>query len=338
MAAAVESDGSEPGPIEHRSGDDRSLPDAIVGDGRPLLLAVAASLVFAGGFVIYLAVTRQMLPHDLDYLGMSASELERVADGRLVDFMVHDRVSWGGALIAIGVLYVWLIAFPLAAGEVWAWWVIAISGAVGFVSFVSYFATGYLDSWHGIGTLCLLPVFWLGVVMVRPRPIRWSIAWLPDWWGPPRAVLGRVLVVASGAGLVMAGLTILRVGLTNTFVESDLRFIRSDRDALESVSTRLVPLVAHDRVGFAGGVIVGGLLVAAIAWWGQGRAARQAIAVAGSVAYGATLAVHVGVGYTELLHLVPVFVGSIAMTVGICAWRITERHASTNASTAVPTG
>ena len=298
---------------------------AVVGDGRPLIFAVAASLIFAGCFVIYLAVSRQLLPHDLRYLGMSADELDRVAGGRLVDFMVHDRVSWGATLIANGVIFTWLAAFPLAAGRVWAWWVITVTGAIGFVSFASYLGTGYLDTWHGLGTLCLLPVFWFGVVRARPRPMSWTIDWRPTWWGPPRAMAGRLLVVASGAGLMMAGFTILTIGMTSTFVASDLRFIGLDRPALDQISSRLVPLVAHDRVGFAGGVIVGGLLVAAVAWWGQGRAARQTIAVAGAVAYGATLAVHVGVGYTDVLHLAPALVGTMTMLAGIVGWWLAER-------------
>jgi hypothetical protein len=306
--------------VSERPGDHRSLLSAIIGDGRPLLLAVAASLVFAGGFVIFLAVTRQLLPHDLAYLDLTNKELDRIAGGRLVDFMVHDRVSWGATLIAIGVLYVWLIEFPLAAGQVWAWWVICITGAIGFASFGSYLAVGYLDTWHGIGTLCLLPVFWLGVATTRPRPLTWSVTLRPTWWGPPRGIVGRVLVVASGCGLVLAGATILTIGVTSTFVETDLQFIGVDRAALDSVSARLVPLVAHDRVGFAGGVIVGGLLVATVAWWGRGRAARQAIALAGLVAYGATLAVHIAVGYTDLLHLAPLLVGSVTMTTGLLVW------------------
>lgn len=251
---------------------------------------------------------------------MTTKELERTAGGRLVDFMVHDRVSWGATLIAIGVLYVWLIEFPLAARQVWAWWAIFLTGAIGFASFASYLAVGYLDTWHGIGTLCLLPVFWLGVATTRPRPLAWSITLRPAWWGPPRAIVGRVLVVASGCGLVLAGATILTIGMTSTFVESDLQFIGVNRATLDSVSGRLVPLVAHDRVGFAGGVIVGGLLVATVAWWGRGKAARQAIALAGLVAYGATLAVHIAVGYTNLLHLAPLLVGAVAMITGLLVW------------------
>ena len=304
----------------------------IVGDGRPMLVAVAASLVFAGGFVIYLAVTRQLLPHDLAYLDMSSKDLERIADGRLVDFMVHDRVSWGATLVAIGVLYVWVVQFPLAAGEAWAWWVITITGAIGFCSFVSYLFGDYLDTWHGVGTLLLLPVFWFGVARTRPqtatlRSIR-EIAGQPTWWGPPRAIVGRVLVVASGLGLVLSGATILTIGVTTTFVDSDLAFIGARRAAIDAVSPRLVPLVAHDRIGFAGGVIVGGLLVASAAWWGRGRALRQAIALAGLVAFGATLAVHVAVGYTDLLHLAPLLVGSLTMATGLTVWQRTETASS----------
>ena len=44
--------------------------------------------------------------------------------------MFHDRVAFGGVLIAIAVLYLWLSTVPLAAGAAWAWWTILASGAV----------------------------------------------------------------------------------------------------------------------------------------------------------------------------------------------------------------
>ena len=75
-------------------------------------------------------------------------------------------------------------------------------------------------------------------------------------------------------------------------------------------------------------MIVGGLPVASAAWWGRGRALRQAIGVAGLVAFGATLAVHVAVGYTDLLHLAPLIVGSLTMTIGLTVWQRTESVAS----------
>ena len=60
----------------------------------------------------------------------------------------HDRVSFGGTLIAIGVLYLWLLEFPLRRGEEWAWWTLLLSGCLGFSSFFAYLIYGYLDLWH----------------------------------------------------------------------------------------------------------------------------------------------------------------------------------------------
>ena len=52
---------------------------------------------------------------------------------------------------------------PARRGEAWAWWTWLISGTVGFLSFLSYLGYGYLDTWHGVGTLLILPVFVVGM-------------------------------------------------------------------------------------------------------------------------------------------------------------------------------
>ena len=104
----------------HVSSDDehdRGLLAALVGDGRPLLTLTALALLFSGGFAIFLSVVQQFLPHDLAFLGMTARELCALGDCRVVAFMVHDRATFGGVLIAIGVLYLWLTEFPLRHGE-----------------------------------------------------------------------------------------------------------------------------------------------------------------------------------------------------------------------------
>ena len=41
----------------------------------------------------------------------------------------------------------------------------------GFVSFLAYLGYGYLDTWHGLATLVLLPCFVLGLVRARGRPV-----------------------------------------------------------------------------------------------------------------------------------------------------------------------
>jgi hypothetical protein len=58
-------------------------------------------------------------------------------------------------------------ALSLRSGQAWAWWTLVISGSVEFASFLSYLGYGYLDGWHGIGTLLLLPVFVVGLAQSR---------------------------------------------------------------------------------------------------------------------------------------------------------------------------
>jgi hypothetical protein len=60
---------------------------------------------------------------------MTPQDLCAINECRIVHFMIHDRVSFGGSLVAIGTLYLWLATFPLRYGESWAWWVFALSGA-----------------------------------------------------------------------------------------------------------------------------------------------------------------------------------------------------------------
>src|SRR4051812_43923086 len=110
----------------------RGFFEALVGDGRPLFKLTGISLIGSGLFAFFLAGSGHFLPHDIQYLGMSAGELRSIAHGRLARFMMHDRVSFGGAIFGIGVLYLWLAEFPLARGEAWAWWTFAASGVAGF--------------------------------------------------------------------------------------------------------------------------------------------------------------------------------------------------------------
>jgi hypothetical protein len=112
--------------------DSTSFLSALVGDGRPLLALVALGLILSGLFAIFLTITGAFLPHDVAFLGMQPSELCRLHDCRIVHFIFHDRTSFGGTLIAIGTLYLWLLEFPLRRGEEWAWWTLLLSGLIGF--------------------------------------------------------------------------------------------------------------------------------------------------------------------------------------------------------------
>jgi len=295
----------------------------LVGDGRPLLLTVAGALLFSGAFALFLAATGEFLPQDIHYLGMSASDLCGVADCRIVDFMVHDRAAFGGTLMGLGVLYVWLTVFPLGRGEAWAWWVWLVSATLGFATFLSYIGYGYLDTWHGLGTLLLLPVFIAGMAMTRgtlTEPLDWRHLWRPAgrWDRRSRATWGRVVLLFGAAATAVGGVTILVVGVTVTFVPEDLEFIGLPVARLREINARLVPLMAHDRTGFGGGVLTMGLTTFLCLWLARpSRHLYQAVAVAGTFSLAAAVGVHGFVGYTDLGHLAPALGGLLLLVVGL---------------------
>ena len=312
--------------------EDRSVVRDWFADGPALLGVAALGLLAAGLFAWFLAVTDQLLPHDLAWLAITEDELRGLADGRLVHFMAHDRAAFGGTLIAIAVLDLWLIRVPLAAGRRWAWWTLALAGSVGFLSFLTYLGTGYLDTWHGLATLVLLPLYGLGLARTRgwlepatgiPRslapgasPRRWSRAWL-----------GRGLLMLAGVGVALAGLTIVTIGSVVVFVPQDIEFIGLSRGQLDAIDPRLVPLIAHDRAGFGGGLATTGLTVLACVWFGRpSRSLWESLAIAGSVGFGAAIGVHGLVGYLDALHVGPAMLGAVVFVLGLV---LSDRSAAT---------
>src|SRR5258708_860491 len=145
----------------------RGLLEVLVGDGRTLLSVVAWGLVVCGGFALFQSATGEFLPHDVRYLGMTAGELCAIHQCRVVHFMFHDRVAFGGVLMALGTLYLWLVEFPLRAGQRWAWDAMAVSGVVGFATFFSCISYGYVDLWHVVATAVLLSCFVTGLRLTR---------------------------------------------------------------------------------------------------------------------------------------------------------------------------
>lgn len=303
--------------------DEQGLVAAIVGDGSPLLLFTGLCLALAGGFALFLSAVGQFLPHDIQFLGLSDDELCAVGECRVVRFMFHDRVAFGGALLAIGALYLWLVAFPLRRGEPWAWWTLAISGVAGFGSFLAYLGYGYLDSWHGAATLLLLPSFFVGMTRAfarldRPRSLR--AAFRPAVAVRWRSAfgLGRLLLLATAVGMIGGGLAVATIGMTSVFVPQDLAFMAMERHEFHAVSPRLVPLIAHDRAGYGGAVATTGIVLLFCAWCARpSRSLWQILCLTGIVGYATSIGVHPLVGYNDLVHLAPALFGALLFSGGL---------------------
>jgi hypothetical protein len=306
--------------------DERGLLEAFLADGRPLLSLTGILLALSGGFAIFQSFTGYFLPQDVHALGFDAGQLAAAANIRVVHFMFHDRVAFGGTLLAIGFAYWYLAEFPLKSGAAWAWWTFCISGLCGFASFLAYLSYGYLDSWHGMATLLLLPVFAGGLLRARPPGIR-----VRDLWQPGQsASLGRWGLLFLAAGIVAAGATIIAVGMTWVFVPQDLEFMGVTPADLHHISPRLVPVIAHDRAGFGGGLFSIGIILLMLARHAPlTRSFVQIVALMGVAGFGAAIGVHPAIGYTDFTHLAPAYLGALVFgaTAMRLAWERREARA-----------
>ena len=312
---------------EETQGDNRSLLDAVISDGRPLLLFTGLALVLVGLFAIFQAGTGHFLPHDVYFLGMDANALCSYADCRILRFMIHDRVAFAGALIAIGVLYLWLAEFPLRQRQGWAWWAFLLSGLAGFASFLTYLGYSYLDTWHGVASLSLLPCWVIGLArayqVIQPPPLRalWGQLWRQPGsrltWRTP-AGIGRILLLLTVAGLLGAGLFIMFGGMTLVFVPQDLHYMELEIAQLHAISPQLVPLIAHDRSGFGGALVATAIAMGFCLWFAQpSKNLWQTFLLAGLFGFGCAVGVHFVVGYNNLVHLLPGYLGIIVFALGM---------------------
>lgn len=305
--------------------DDRSIFEAIVGDGRPLLLFTGLALVLSGGFAFFQASTGHFLPHDVVYLGMDAQALCQFYSCRIVKFMIHDRVAFAGALIAVGVLYLWLAEFPLRQRQAWAWWAYLISSVAGFLSFLTFLGFNYFDTWHGMATLLLLPCYLLGMAQsyrtIRPVALGTVFKQIPHsahWTVRTRAGIGQLCLLLTGVGMLSAGAVIMIGGMTRIFVPQDLGFMALKVADLQAITPRLVPLIAHDRANFGGALLAAGLaFVFCVCFGSPVRNLWQALFIAGSVGFGCAIGVHFVVGYLNLIHLLPAYLGAGVFFLGM---------------------
>ena len=223
---------------------------------------------------------------------------------------------------AIGLLYSWLAV----QREAWAWWTLLLSNAAGFFSFFAYLGYGYLDTWHGLGTLALVPLFMVGLGVSRPMQGSYRSLFrlfAPFSWG-------RACLLATAIGMMGAGLTIMVVGMTCVFVPENLAFMGLGVEEMDSLNPRLVPLIAHDRAWFGGAVFCCGLTLFFCIWCG-GNPPRCLLALVGVVGFGTAIGIHPAIGYVDLVHLAPAVLGAVVYATGLVLMR-EPKHFQVNSS------
>ena len=199
----------------------------------------------------------------------------------------------------------------MAARTVWAWQALVVSGGIAFGRFL---LTSERVIWtHGTGSrpFSSYPSSLLRCgAQSHKGPEAHEISNSAVERENKFEILGRRLLGACAAGLVLAGATIAIFGMTTVFVPSDLAFIGLDPPRLQKISPMLIPLISHDRAGFGGGLCsIGAFLLFVARHADNTRSLAQIVVLMGCVGFGCAIGVHFAVGYTDFLHLLPAFVG-----------------------------
>ena len=270
---------------------------------------VGVGMIVAGLGAAAIALGPVLLWYDRDYLGVSVGDLHAI-NHHLVGFLQHDRITMAGNMIGIGALYIGLAWGGIRQGRVWARNALLISGAVSFPTYFYFLVTGFIEPLHTLVVIVLFPMF-VFAVWHKPSTPRWRS--LPEGPEPPRrrALWGQLLMIGIGGGLFVAGAVISTVGLTSVFVPTDLGFLGIEAGTFESAHPPLLPFIAHDRAGFGGALMGGGLAVLLISLWGWRRGDRWvwwSLLIGCAVGAAPPLLIHLAIGYTTFEHLLPLYV------------------------------
>jgi hypothetical protein len=280
-------------------------------------LALGLGMIAGGIGATAVAMGPVLLPYDESFLGVTSGGLAAI-NPRLIHFLQHDRITLAGTMVAIGILYSALSWWGIRRGQAWARDALLASCLIGFPTLFYFFAFRYVEPIHVALAAILFPLF---VIATWRRP---RASYAIEEEGPAderqRALIGQLLMVSAGAGLIVGGLTISYIGLTSVFVPTDLTYMSTSAQALASVNARLISFIAHDRAGFGGALISTGVAVLLFAAWGWKRGQAWvwwSLAASAAVGFGAALAIHIGVAYTDFWHVAPIYAGSLITVIAL---------------------
>ena len=284
------------------------------------LYLAALMLILIGIAALATAVSITFLPHETAYLQTSVSSLNHAHhDHSLIGFIIHNRIAFGGTLIVLGWLYLWLSHYPLRQGQRWAWWALLLSAFFGSSSFFAYLRRGYFDPWHASGTVAITAVLAFGLWHTYPR----TPAHKPQNHLSLTTLIQspiHLLATIWAMGNFLGGIGVFLAGLWPVFVPQDLAYMQTTATALDQLNSRLIAFIAHDRSGFGGALLALGIVLIACIYF-VNETQRQAL---WPHLFGiwllhtlTSIVVHPIVGYNSLSHLLPFLVKDTAF---LLAW------------------
>jgi dihydroorotate dehydrogenase len=309
--------------IEYEAGDmDASSPSGSAPERQAWFWGAALGLAMGIGaaLAVGISLTDVLLPYDESFLGKTRAMIEAF-NPRILQFMTHDRITLAGTMVSLSILYLALSLFGSRRGHHWGQRAVTVSACVGFATFFSFLGFGYLDPFHAFVAVILFQLFIQTLVLpldieirtLNPPHLDNDRSWRLAQWG-------QLVFVCQAVGLLGAGTVILTLGMTSVFVSSDLDFLNMLPSAFHAFDPQLMPLIAHDRATFGGMLLSSGTALLLTTLWSCRAGERWlwwTYLLVLLPPYAMTLWIHFHIGYTDTIHLLPIFAGLFVTTAGL---------------------
>lgn len=282
-------------------------------------LLFGLSILIGGMIALYFAFTSIILPYDESFIGLTKDDI-LLLNPLILSFMSHDRMALAGTMISGGIIYIQLARYGIKYGMHWAKITFHSAAIIGFLGIFLFIGYGYFDWLHGLFWLILLPIYYFCFKegkRITGSPYSHHETNDRTW---KLALYGQLMFVILGGAILLGGIVISTIGVSKVFVSTDLSFLCMSPEMLDSISTNLIPVIAHDRVGFGSALVSVGMLVLMLSLWGFRKGESwiwNTIAIGALPAFIAGIGTHLYIGYTTFIHLLPVYFLVILYLLGL---------------------
>lgn len=282
-------------------------------------LLFALALFIGGLLALIFALNGVILPYDEHFIGLTKEQIYFV-NPHLLYFMVHDRIAYAGTTISASIIYFQLARHGLRQYLHWSKIAFHSSAIMGFLCFFLFIGYGYFDWLHRLFWVVLLIVYVLSVKEgIRAKHFPTSPYGHNDrsW---RLANFGQLMFVILGVALIIGGIVISAIGITKVFISTDIAYLCMSAEIINELNDKLIPVIAHDRVGFGSVLITIGLLVFMIALWGYRRGEQwvwNTLTIGAIPAFATGIGTHFYIGYTTFIHLLPVYILVVLYMAGL---------------------
>ncbi|MFD1851417.1 dihydroorotate dehydrogenase [Oceanobacillus bengalensis] len=277
------------------------------------------AILIGGIIALYFALTSIILPYDEAFIGLTSADIIQI-NPLILSFMSHDRMALAGTMISGGILYIQLARHGIKYGMHWAKIAFHSAAIVGFLGILLFIGFGYFDWLHALFWLILLPIYFYSIKEGKTATYTPYSSHGKNDRAWQYGLYGQLMFITLGFLLVVGGIVISTIGVTNVFVSTDLSFLCMSPQMLDNISSNLIPVIAHDRAGFGSALVSVGLLVLMLSLWGFRQGERwvwNTLALGALPAFIAGIGTHFYIGYTTFTHLLPVYFLVIVYLLGL---------------------